>query len=124
MCDASIMHNNKRTCTYVSGAQCLHVETTIDTATCLCRLCQPSMPSDIAVSLFSQTEVKQRLTCRIKDLLDVPVASKDCLPEHICCKCKQKLERLERTAEELEDFRMEASSTYNVLHTCFKTKGA
>ena len=73
------------------------------------------MPSDTAVSLFSQTGIRQGLPSRIKDLLDVPVAPKDCLPEHICRKCKRKLERLERAAEELEDFRKEASSTYSTL---------
>ena len=73
------------------------------------------MPSDTAVSLFSQTGIRQGLPSRIKDLLDVPIAPKDCLPEHICRKCKQKLECLERAAEELEDFRKEASSTYLTL---------
>ena len=59
----------------------------VDMMALLCRLCQSSSPSDTAVSLFSQTAAQQRLPGRITDLLDVPV---DCLPGHICCKCKQK----------------------------------
>ena len=81
----------------------------------LCRLCQSSSPSDTAVSLFSQTAAQQRLPGRITDLLEVPVARADGLPGHICRKCKRKLERLEKAAEELESFRSEAKTTYSTL---------
>ena len=83
--------------------------------TLLCRLCQSSSLSDVAVSLFSPTAVQQRLPGRITDLLDVPVARNDGLPGHICRKCKRKLERLEKAAEELENFRSEAKSLYSTL---------
>ena len=81
----------------------------------LCRLCQSSSPSDTAVNLFSQTAAEQRLPDRITDLLDVPVARADGLPGHICCKCKRKLEHLEKAAEELENFRSETKNTYSTL---------
>ena len=58
------------------------------------------MPSNTAVSLVSHTAVQQRLSSRITDLLDVPVTQADGLPGHICRKCKRKLERLEKAAEE------------------------
>ena len=73
------------------------------------------MPNDAAVSLFSHTAKQQRLSGRITDLLDVPVTQADGLPEHICRKCKRKLERLEKAAEELESFRSEAKNTYSIL---------
>ena len=78
----------------------------------LCRLCQSSLPSDTTVSLFSQTAAQQRLPGRITDLLEVPVAQAD---GHICRKCKHKLERLKKAAEELENFRSEAKTTYSTL---------
>ena len=70
----------------------------------LCRLSRASIASGSAVCLFSQTAVRQNLPGRIRDLLDVPIAAKDGLRQHICNKCKRKLERLEKAAEELEDF--------------------
>ena len=73
------------------------------------------MPSDAAVSLFSNTAVQQRLPDRITDLLDVPVTQADGLPGHICRKCKRKLERLEKAAEELESFRCDAKNTYSTF---------
>ena len=79
----------------------------------LCRLCNSSSPRDCILSLFSQTAMKQRLPGRITDLLDVPVSPKDGLPGYICRKCKRKLERLEKAAEELNTFRSEARATYS-----------
>ena len=81
----------------------------------LCRLCRASIASGSDVCLFSQTVVRQNLPGRITDLLDVPIAAKDGLPQHICNKCKRKLERLEKAAEELEDFRTQASSNHTIL---------
>jgi len=81
----------------------------------LCRLCRASIASGSDVCLFSQTAVRQNLPGRITDLLDVPIAAKDGLPQHICNKCKRKLERLEKAAEELEDFRTQASSNHTIL---------
>ena len=81
----------------------------------LCRLSRASIASGSAVCLFSQVAVRQNLPGRITDLLDVPIAAKDGLPQHICHKCKRKLERLEKAAEELEDFRTQASSNHTIL---------
>jgi hypothetical protein len=47
--------------------------------------------------------------------LDIPVTRADGLPEHICRKCKRKLERLEKAAEELESFRSAAKNTFSTL---------
>ena len=55
---------------------------------------------------------------RISDLLDVPIAENDGYPEHICEKCKRRLERLEKAAEDLENFRSQANSSYTKLRTC------
>jgi len=81
----------------------------------LCRLCRASIASGSAVYLFSQTAVHQNLPGRITDLLDVPIAAEDGLPQHICNICKRKLGRLEKAAEELEDFRTQASSNHTIL---------
>ena len=70
------------------------------------------MPSDAAIS---HTAKQQRLSDRIMDLLDVPVTQADGLPEHICRKCKCKLEQLEKAAEELESFRSDVKNTYSTL---------
>ena len=80
-------------------------------ATLLCRLCLPSSLSDCIVSLFSQTAVKQWLPGRITDLLDVPVSPTDGISGYIC----RKLERLEKAAEVLENFRSKAKTTYSSL---------
>ena len=85
------------------------------TRSCLCRLCQSSVSSAHAVCLFGPTATRQNLTIRISDLLDVPIAVNDGYPEHICEKCKRRLERLEKAAEDLENFRSQASSSYNKL---------
>lgn len=58
------------------------------------------------------------LSSRISDLLDVPIAENDGYPEHICEKCKRRLERLEKAAEDLENFRSQANSSYTKLRTC------
>ena len=58
--------------------------------------------------------MKQRLPGRITDLLGVAVSPKDGLPGYICRKCKRKLERLEKAAEELDIFRSEARTTHNL----------
>ena len=81
----------------------------------LCRLCLVSVPSGHAVCLFSQKAEKQRLCSRITDLLGVPVAEKDGFSEHICERCKRKLERLEKAVEELTDFRCMANSSFSTM---------
>ena len=65
----------------------------------LCRLV--SVPSGHAVCLFSQKAEKQRLCSRITNLLDVSVAEKDGFSEHICERCKRKLDHLKKAAVEL-----------------------
>ena len=47
--------------------------------------------------------------------MDVPVTQADGLPGHICYKCKRKLERLEKVAEELKSFRGDAKNKYCTL---------
>ena len=53
--------------------------------------------------------VKQQLPSRIENLLDVKVAGNDGLPQHICEKCKRRVETLERATEDLGKFRSQAS---------------
>lgn len=84
-------------------------------ATILCRLCLVSVSSGHAVCLFTQRAEKQRLCSRISDLLVVPVADKDGFSQHICERCKRKLERLEKAAEELAQFRRLASNSYSKM---------
>ena len=91
---------------------------TMAARSCLCRLCQSSVPSAHAVCLFGPTAVRQSLPSRISDLLDVPVVENDGFPEHICEKCKRRLERLEKAAEDLENFTSQAKSSYTTLCTC------
>ena len=68
----------------------------------LCRLCGTTVLSfKHAVSLFSSMAVKQQLPSRIENLLDVKIAGNDGLPQHICEKCKRRVETLER-ADQLE----------------------
>ena len=81
-------------------------------ATFECRLCQVPIPRHRTVSLFGPKLEKERLSTRISDLLDVPVGVNDGLPEYICEKCKRKLDRLVKAAEELEEFKRQASRIY------------
>lgn len=76
----------------------MHSVDMINVASCLIAFAVLVWPSDTAISLFSQTGIMQRLPCKVKGLLSVPVTPKDCVPEHTCCKCKRKLERLERVS--------------------------
>ena len=86
-------------------------------ASCLCRLCLVSVPSGHAVCLFSSKAEKLKLRSRIADLLDLPViGEKDGFSKHICEKCKRKLERLEKAAEELAEFRCQAKSVLQRGH--------
>ena len=64
------------------------------------------------MSLFSSVAVKQQFPSRIENLLDVKVAGNDGLPQHICEKCKRRVETLERATE---DFRSQASEIYGSL---------
>ena len=93
---------------------------TMATRSCLCRLCQSAVPSAHAVCLFGPTASRQNLPSRISDLLDVPIAENDGYPEHICEKCKRRLERLEKAAEDLVNFRSQANSSYGKLLTCMR----
>ena len=58
---------------------------TMATHSCLCHLCQSSVPSAHAVCLFGPTAVRQNVPSRISYLLD---AENNGYPEHICEKCK------------------------------------
>ena len=49
---------------------------------------------------FSPTVAKQRWSSRIKDHLSVQVWLDDGPPQHVCLKCKRKLQTLERDAED------------------------
>ena len=73
-----------------------------------------------AVCLFGPTASRQNLPSRISDLLDVPIAENDGYPEHICEKCKRRMERLEKAAEDLVNFRSHANSSYAKLRTCMR----
>ena len=82
----------------------------------LCRLSGTTVSSfRHAVSLFSSMVVKQQLPSRIENLLDVKVAGNDGLPQHICEKCKRRVESLERATEDLGKFRSQASEIYRSL---------
>lgn len=70
-----------------------------------CRLCLNTIHNrSHAVSLFSQTGKKQHLPDRIHNLLDVPVEQNDSKPQHICERCKRKVEGLEKAMEDLSVF--------------------
>ena len=81
----------------------------------VCRLCGTTASFQHAVSLFSPAAVKQQLSSRIRSLLNVEVAANDGLPQHICEKCKRRVETLERATEDLAKFRSQASEIYGSL---------
>ena len=91
------------TYSHIGGVCDVYTMTTI-----LCRLSQ-SLVMLLLVCLVSSRRA------RITDLLDVSVAQNDGLPGHICRKCKRKLERLEKAAEELDNFSSEAKHSYSTL---------
>jgi len=51
-----------------------------------------------------------------EDMLDVSVDANDGFPEHVFEKCKCRLERLEKAAEDLESFRAQVRASYASLH--------
>ncbi len=87
----------------------------------VCRLCQSLVAYNRSVALFSRGSVQQQLSTRIADLLDVNVDSSDCLPQHVCWKCKRRVEVLENAAQDLVDFRNQAKAAYIAL---LPSKGA
>ena len=84
-------------------------------ATNPCRLCQTTVTSKNSVSLFSIGGLQHKWPERIADLLGVQVVSEDGLPQHVCQKCKRRVETLERAATDLVAFREQATTTYNQL---------
>lgn len=80
-----------------------------------CRLCLSNAPSNNCVSLISKTGKKQDWIQRIVNLLGVHLASDDSLPQHICTKCCRRVEKLEKSAIDLESFRLQASQSYTTL---------
>jgi len=56
--------------------------------------------------------VRQRLPGRIAD---VSIDANDGFPEHVCEKCKRRLEHLEKAAEDLESFRAQVRASYASL---------
>ena len=52
------------------------------------------------------------IVSRIEELLDVQVHLDDVLPQHVCPKCKC---RLERGTKDLQDFRSQAHTSYECL---------
>ena len=97
-------------------------------ATCVCHLCQDSVPSSHAVCLYNPGSVRQRLPGRIADVfdqepitqvmgswLDASVDANNGFPEHVCEKCKCRLERLEKAAEDLELSRAQVRASYASL---------
>lgn len=74
--------------------------------------------SVLLVMLFAFLSLKAdkiRLRHRITDILDISMTEKDGLPEHICERCRRKIERLEKAAEVLVNFRNQAKRIFNAL---------
>ena len=80
-----------------------------------CRLCRAAILAKNVAAIFSPTAAKQRVSTRIQDLLGVEVTENDGLPQHICHKCKRRLETLERATEDLKKFRSIASTSYEIF---------
>ena len=84
-------------------------------STRMCRLCQTATPANSAILLFGTKAVEESLASRINDLLDVTVDANDSLPQHICRKCKRRVETLEKLAEDLRQFKILARDNYKTL---------
>ena len=78
-------------------------------------MCQAAVLAKEAVAIFGPTAAKQCVPPRIEDLLGVRVVQNDGLSQHICKKCKRRLESLERATEDLQEFRSIASNSYKIL---------
>ena len=81
----------------------------------LCRLCRTTLLPKHAVNLFGHAAVKTQLSSRTEDLLGIRVAENDGLPQHICERCKRRVETLERAVADLEGFRSQARDSYDLL---------
>lgn len=84
----------------------------------VCRLCQEHPTK--ALSLFSAISMKQGWAGRITSLLEVPVCEGDGYSAHICHKCKNRIESLERAAEDLVTFKVLARSAFTNPRTALK----
>ncbi len=87
-------------------------------STRVCRLCQASEPVKHSVPLFSPAGLQQQWVSRIKDHLDVTMICNDGLPGYMCRKCKRRFVALEKAAEDLVDFREQATKCQESLVLC------
>ena len=111
---------------YVRGVRAWHIflftrdcEMTFR-STCICHLCRSEASVNHTTALFSHAAMKQELATRIGDLLNVVVAANDCLPQHVCDRCMQRVKTLERAAENLVDLVM-VNVSFVVSGLCFHT---
>ena len=74
----------------------------------VCRLCSSRVPSNRRISFFSPTGLRERWASRVSRLLVVTVDCNDGLPGFMCEICKRRLNSLEKSAEDLENFREQA----------------
>ena len=81
----------------------------------VCRLCQTATPAKCTTSLFGTKAMKERLASRINDLLGVIVDANDGLPQHVCAKCKRRVETHEKSVEDLRQFKTLARESYKSL---------
>ena len=78
-------------------------------------LCGTTLLPKHAVNLFGHAAVKTQLSSRPEDLLGVRVAVNDGLPQHICERCKRRVETLERAVADLERFSSQVRESYEIL---------
>ena len=81
----------------------------------MCHLCPTATPANHAILLFGTKAVEECLASRINDLLDVSVDANDGLPQQVCRVCKRRVGSLERSAEDLKQFKILARDSYRTL---------
>ena len=80
-------------------------------------LCGTTLLPKHGVNLFGHAAVKTQLSSRPEDLLGVRVAVNDGLPQHICERCKRRVETLERAVADLERFSSQARESYEIVQS-------
>lgn len=76
---------------------------------CVCRLCQSDASVNNSISLFSKSSIQKNWAARISDLLLVDMATPNGgLPSQFCSKCCRRIERLEKAASDLAEFKKQA----------------
>ena len=83
----------------------------------VCRLCKQTSDAPTTVNIFTTRSQSKNWPSRISSLLNVVVENRGTLPPHVCKMCIRRVESLERSLVDLENFKVLAQTSLRDLST-------